>query len=129
MLKRLFGRSHTPLPPPSSPDEPLSHPSIVTDATFATAIVSPTLTVVDFWADWCQPCQIMSAYVEMLARAYGERLRVLTLDVDENPGSAEEAQVMGLPTLIFYRDGVEVHRTTGVTSYEDLQRQIERLLS
>lgn len=129
MLKRLFGRSRPPAPPPSPSDESSAHSSILTDATFDAAIASPVLTVVDFWADWCQPCQIMSAWVEMLAREFGPRLRVLSLDVDENPGSAERHQVMGLPTLIYFRESGEVLRVVGVSSYEELRRETERLLS
>lgn len=85
--------------------------------------------MVDFWADWCQPCQVMSAHVEMLARSFGDRLRVLAMDVDENPRTAEQWQVRGLPTLIFFRNGAEVHRIVGVGTYESLHRQTERLLS
>lgn len=126
MFKRLFGRTPAPAPPPSDP--PRDHPSVLTDVTFDAAIQAPVLTVVDFWADWCQPCEVMSAFVEFLARDFEGRLRVGAIDVDEWPASAERLGVRGLPTLIFFRDGVELHRTTGVSTYDDLKRQTARLL-
>jgi thioredoxin 1 len=134
MLKRLqsfFGGSSPQQTTPPPGDAPAaSAPGDVTDADFAVrALGAGPLTVVDFWAEWCQPCQVMSAHVEMLARAFGDRLRVLALDVDENPRTAERYRVMGLPTLIFFRDGAEVERITGVGPYESLRRQVERLLA
>lgn len=133
MLKRLqsiFGSTpQSPAPPPEAGAQAAA-PGDVTDATFADrALAAGPLTVVDFWADWCAPCQVMSAHVEMLARAYGERLRVLALDVDDNPRTAERHQVLGLPTLIFFRNGAEIERVTGVGPYESLRRTVERLLA
>lgn len=126
MLKRLFGGKASPTPPPDAAARPA--PGEVTDATWNARVQTPGLTVVDFWADWCQPCQVMSAHVEFLARDFAGRLQVLSLDVDENPRPSEAHNVMGLPTLIYFRDGVEVHRTTGVTTYAALKRETARLL-
>lgn len=125
MFKRLFGGK--PAPPPI--DELPAHPNDLSDATF-TARVSgaKTLAVVDFWADWCQPCTVMSAYVEFLARDFAGKIEVYALDVDENQKMAGKHQVMSLPTLVFFRDGEEVHRIVGVSTYEDVKRQTARLL-
>jgi thioredoxin len=132
MLRRFQGLLGRPAQPPQPPPDPAQHayPADVTDADFAArALSSGPLTLVDFWADWCQPCQVVSAHVEMLARSYGERLRVLALDVDENPRTAERYKVMGLPTLIFFRDGAEVERVVGAGPYESLRRLTDRLLA
>lgn len=128
MFKRLFGKS---TPPPALPpeDTPRAHPADVTDADFATRVLgAPGLVVVDFWAEWCQPCEVMSAFVEFLARDFAESLTIFALDTDENPNTAEKYTVMSLPTLLFLRDGVEIHRTVGVTTYDDLKRQVARLV-
>jgi thioredoxin 1 len=126
MFKRLFGGKSAPPPPV---DEERGYPNDLTDASFASRIGAvKTLAVVDFWADWCQPCTVMSAYVEFLARDFAGKVEVFALDVDEHQRTSEKYQVMSLPTLIFFRDGEEVHRTVGVSTYEDLKRQTARLL-
>ena len=102
----------------------------VVDADFeATVLQSDQLAVVDFWAEWCQPCTIISAYTEWLVRDYGEQLLVAALDVDENPVVPEQYSIMGLPTLIFFRNGVEIERQVGLLSYEELQAKVEALLA
>lgn len=88
------------------------------------------LILVDFWADWCQPCRVMSAYVTMLAQNFAEQLHVAAVDVDENPAVSERFIVQGLPTLLFLRsDGagnsVEVDRVVGIIPYEELVERTE----
>lgn len=102
----------------------------VTDADFASIVLSsPKLAVVDFWAEWCQPCQIMSAYVGFLAQEYGDRLLIAALDVDENPQTAERYTIMGLPTLLLLQHGVEVDRIVGVEEYQTIKARVESLLN
>jgi thioredoxin 1 len=135
MLNRLLkavGLKNTPPSPPPG-DEPARSarpaPLEVTDATFAQVILaSDTLAVVDFWADWCQPCQVISAYVDMLAADYAGRLLVTALDTDENPATPAQYNVMGLPTLLFVRNGQEVDRILGVVGYPEIKQRVEQLL-
>lgn len=136
MLNRLWktlNRKAEPLPnsaheQSAAPDRPT--PLDVTDATFAEMVLaSAKLTVVDFWAEWCEPCHIMSAHVGFLAQEFEDRLLVTALDVDTNPETTGQYDVMGLPTLIFFRDGAEVERQLGVTDYAALRQKVERLLS
>lgn len=102
----------------------------VTDTDFETVVLtSDKLTVVDFWAEWCQPCQIMSAYVGFLAQMYGDRLLITALDVDENPQTAERYTIMGLPTLLLLQNGVEVDRIVGVEEYQTIKARVESLLN
>ena len=128
-LFKKFTRKPTPTAPtPASPAPPLIVE--VTDADFATVVLAnPKLTVVDFWAEWCQPCEIMSAYAEFLARDYENQLVVTALDVDENPQTAEAHTIMGLPALLFFRNGVEVARVVGIEEYSTIKARVERLLA
>lgn len=102
----------------------------VTDNTFEQVVLrSERLAVVDFWAEWCQPCEIISAYTAWLARDYGAQVLVAALDVDENPHTPERYTIMGLPTLIFFRNGIEIDRQVGLLSYEELQAKVDALLA
>jgi thioredoxin len=86
----------------------------VTDRTFAQEVVQSTAPVlVDFWADWCGPCKAIAPIVEALARAYEGRLKVMTLDVDENPRTASTYQVQSIPTLLVFKDGKPAERIVG----------------
>lgn len=132
MWRNLFGRGKPAaaavVAPPSAPSRP--QPFDATDANFAQAVeASDKLAVVDFWADWCEPCRIMSAYVSFLAADFEGRVLVVALDVDENPAVAERYQILGLPTLLFLRQGVEVARIVGVAAYDDIKREVEQHLA
>ena len=132
-LMQTLGLRHTPptLPPEDRPAAtPVSAVVDVTDADFDAKVVARAgLSVVDFWAEWCGPCETMSAYVEFLAKDFADQLAVFALDVDENPATAERFTVMGLPTLLFLRDGAEVGRQVGLLTYEALQQQVTALLA
>jgi thioredoxin 1 len=102
----------------------------VVDADFGDVVLqSDRLAVVDFWAEWCHPCTILSAYTEWLARDYGEQLLVAALDVDENPEIPQRYNILGLPTLLFFRNGVEVERQVGLLDYEELRTKVDALLA
>ena len=134
MFRNLFGRKKdgSPASQKDSASATLVRPQPidVTDGTFdEVLVVKGQPAVIDFWAEWCAPCTTMSAYVAFLASDYAGRLTVAALDVDENPATAERFGVMGLPTLLFLANGVEVDRVVGLVPYEDLKRQVERLLA
>lgn len=128
MLRNLFGRGKPPAPQSPAPVRP--RPVDVTDADFAQVVAAgEQLAVVDFWADWCEPCRTMSAYVDFLAGDFAGRVLVAALDVDENPAVSEQYQILGLPTLLFLRSGVEVDRIVGLIPYDDLKRRVEQHLA
>jgi thioredoxin 1 len=83
----------------------------VTDNTFAQEVLHSTSPVlVDVWADWCGPCKVIAPIVEALAREYEGWLKVLKLDVDENPRIASTYQVQSIPTLLVFKDGKQPER-------------------
>lgn len=130
MLRNLFGRGKPPAQESKPALAPRPQPIDVTDDDFAQVVAaSEILAVVDFWADWCEPCRPMSAYVSFLAADYDGRVLVAALDVDENPAIVEQYQILGLPTLLFLRQGVEVARIVGLVAYDDLKCQVEQHLA
>ena len=74
---------------------------------------SDTPVVVDFSAVWCGPCRMLDPIVEELAEEWGERVKVVKLDIDHNPDIAMQYHVMGVPTLIVFRDGEMKDRIVG----------------
>ncbi|MGH2682021.1 MAG: thioredoxin [Actinomycetota bacterium] len=85
---------------------------------------SATPVLVDFWADWCVPCHMVSPIVEEIGREKGESLRVVKLNVDENPSTAQRYGVMGIPTLILFKDGEEKARVVGAKGKDAILAEI-----
>ncbi len=108
---------------------PRPRPIRVDDADFDEIILgSDKLAVVDFWADWCEPCHVMAATVQFLAEDFDERVVVAKLDVEENATIPERYTLLGVPTLIFFRNGAEIDRHTGIISIGQLSERVEVLL-
>ena len=101
----------------------------LTDETFdAAAVAVDEVVLVDFGADWCEPCKAMEPILEELAADYDGRLRVVRLDVDQSPAVTERLGVMSLPTLVFLRSGEVVHRLVGARGKLDMTREVDALL-
>ena len=99
----------------------MAEPFEVTDATFeAEVIKSDTPVLVDFWAEWCGPCKALAPTVHAVAKLYEGKLKVCELDVDANVNTTMQFQVMGLPTLILFKDGKAVERITGLIPKDKL---------
>src|SRR5256714_1379254 len=81
--------------------------------------------LVDFWAEWCVPCHMVSPVVEEIAREKGEALRVAKLNVDDNPETARQFGVMSIPTLILFKSGEEKARVVGARGKDAILREIE----
>ena len=104
----------------------MAKPFEITDATFeAEALQATEPTLIDFWAAWCGPCRMVGPAVEAIAEEYDGKLRVGKMDVDANPDTPRRLGIMGIPTLILFKNGAEVTRIVG---YRPKDAMAEELL-
>jgi thioredoxin 1 len=97
----------------------------VTDDGFQTTVLeADTPVLVDFWAEWCVPCHMVSPVVEQLGTEKGDALRVAKLNIDENPQATRTYGVMSIPQLILFKDGQEVARVIGAKPKEQILREL-----
>jgi thioredoxin 1 len=86
----------------------------VTDASFESAVLNSDKTVVvDFWATWCGPCKMVAPVLDEIAAEHKDTLTVAKLDIDANPATARDYQVMSIPTMIVFQDGKPVKQIVG----------------
>jgi thioredoxin 1 len=98
----------------------------VTDQDFEDRVLhSDTPVLVDFWAEWCVPCHMVSPVVEEIGRDKGEQLEVAKLNIDENPEITRKYGVMSIPTLMLFKDGQEMARVVGARGKDALLREID----
>ncbi|MCP4166373.1 MAG: thioredoxin [Chloroflexi bacterium] len=129
-LKNLFGGSseEQTIEEASSVDD-VNQPIHVSDADFEEVVMNTDkLALVDLWAEWCGPCHMLAPTIEDLAEEYGDDVVIAKLDVDENPKSAGRFNIMGIPTVLFIKQGQEVDRIVGVQGYSAFASRIERLM-
>ena len=101
----------------------------VTDSSFDNEVAqSATPVLVDFWAEWCGPCKMMSPILDKVAPLYQGRLKIAKLNVDENQDSPAKFGVMNIPTMILFKNGKEVERIIGAMSQNELQNKIDRAI-
>lgn len=129
-FKNIFGAKEAETPVGSGNGAHKVEPIHVTDADFEALILkSDVPAVVDLWADWCGPCHMIAPSVEQLASAYDGRAVIAKLNVDENSNVPGRYGIMGIPTLLYFKDGKEVDRQVGVVGYPVLANKLEKLLN
>ena len=104
----------------------------VTDADFETEVLAASKSqpvMVDFWADWCRPCHMLSPTVEQIAQEHSGKLKVVKLNVDENINAAGRFNIRGIPTLLIFKDGQVADQIVGAVPKEQIEKVLQRHLS
>jgi thioredoxin 1 len=101
----------------------------VTDSTFDDIVLKSTDPVlVDFWATWCRPCQMVAPILEELTQEYAGKLTIAKLDVDQNQQTASKFHVMSIPTMIIFKQGKPVTNIVGFKPKEQLKKELDAAL-
>jgi thioredoxin 1 len=102
----------------------------VNDQGFETAVLGSEIPVlVDFWAEWCVPCHMVSPVVEEIGQEKGEGLKVAKLNIDDNPQATRQYGVMSIPSLILFKGGQEVARVVGARPKDAILKDLDPHLS
>ena len=97
----------------------------VSDSTFETEVLnSKEPVVVDFWAEWCGPCKMIAPALEEIQTALGSKVKIVKLNVDENPNTAQKYGIMSIPTLMIFKNGEMAARQVGAAPKQKLEQWI-----
>jgi len=106
----------------------LSQTERVDSGTFQEFLTKNTVAVVDFYADWCGPCRIVSPVIEKLSSEYDGKARFAKLDVDGSPEIAEKFDVASIPTVMIFKNGQLVNRIVGARPADYYRGRIEEII-
>ncbi len=102
----------------------------VTDSTFDEVVLkSANPVLVDFWATWCRPCQMVAPILEELTDEYAGKLTIAKLDVDQNQQTAQKYHVMSIPTMIVFKNGQPVKNIVGFKPKEKLKEELDAAMA
>lgn len=95
----------------------------------AEVMKAPGLVLVDFWAVWCGPCQMVAPIIDELSAEYAGKVKVMKLNTDENPEIAGRYQVMSIPTILIFKNGQPVERLVGAMPKRKFKEVLDSLLA
>lgn len=102
----------------------------VTDSTFDEIVLkSKNPVLVDFWATWCRPCQMVAPILEELTQEYAGKLTIAKLDVDQNQQTAQKYHVMSIPTMIVFKNGQPAANIVGFKPKDQLKKELDAALA
>lgn len=106
------------------------HIKTATDQNFSTEILkSPLPSLVDFWAEWCGPCRALAPIVDEIANQFQGKVNVFKLNVDNNPDTAAQFGVRGIPTVILFKNGGIFEQSVGLVPKQNLEKMINKALA
>ena len=100
----------------------------ITDANFEEMLGTGKPMVLDFWAEWCGPCRMVSPIIDELAQEYEGRVTIGKMNVDENDDVVGRFGIRNIPTVIFFKNGEMVDKIVGATSKDKFKEKVENLL-
>jgi thioredoxin 2 len=119
--KPLCGKCHEPL----IIGQQEIKPADVSDNTFTREVLAAdTSVLVDCWASWCGPCRTLSPIIDELAQDYANGVKVVKLNVDDNPATAAQYEIRSIPTMLFFKDGKLMQRLVGALPKEEIEKSL-----
>lgn len=101
-------------------------PSVNTGSFSREVLESPLPVMVDFYAEWCGPCKMMSPVIDKIAESLNGKLKVMKLDTDDSPEIAVKYQIMGVPTLIIFKEGQPIAKHVGYMNEQNMSSFVKQ---
>jgi thioredoxin 1 len=105
----------------------MTHPVAVTDGTFQAEVLdAETPVLVDFWAEWCQPCKMIAPHLEKIATEQEGKLKIAKVNIDENPQTQSAFRIRSIPTLMLFKGGQPVETLVGFMGEKAILAKVEK---